>query len=130
MASLPELTEAVGDETVIGVSNGSAVRIPVDAIGGGGVEPIILRAKGTTGSGISNVVYNDGSAVNIDDLKAAMFAGVPIYVGHSATSALTSEFRICRVVYIDSANNSVIYAGVNLNGTSSTAYGVYAAYLE
>ena len=81
LANLSELEEAVGDETVIGVSNGSVVRIPVDAIGGN-IEPMLLRATSTSGFG-GNIVYTDGSSVTITDIYNAFMAGIPIIIGQS-----------------------------------------------
>lgn len=93
LANLSELEEAVGDETVIGVSNGSVVRIPVDAIGGGGSsEPILLRYTATNGS-YYTTVYNDGSSIDINDIKNALLAGVPIYcyIADKSLNAVDTE---------------------------------------
>ena len=114
-SNIPELTEAAGNETVIGVSNGKVVRIPVDSIGGGGsVEPIILRSQNSTSIDV-NVVYNDGSAVNADDIMAAFMSGIPILIGYTQMGKTTIDMQstIYRVVNIHPTENVIDIAQGN-----------------
>lgn len=126
ITNLPELGEAVGDETVVGVSNGSVVRIPVDAIGGGGsVEPMFLRDKGTSGFGTS-IVYLDGSSVTIDDIYNAFIIGTPIFIGYTPNAANANDLGynqsspLAQIICVD-YNSSKIVIMYN-NGSSNVIY--------
>ena len=97
ITDIPELTEAVGNETIVGVSNGKVVRIPVDSIGGGSVEPVVLRAKSSDTLKDYNTVYADGSEVNFNDIKAAFLNGIPILIGYSKVG--TGEISLNNTIY-------------------------------
>ena len=84
ISDLPELTEAAGDETVVGTSGNKVVRIPVGAIGGS--DTIILRSKSTMNVLNGDTLYNnDGSSVVGKDIYDAFLAGTNILICNSLT---------------------------------------------
>ena len=83
ISDLPELTEAAGDETVVGTSGNKVVRIPVGALGGS--DTIILRAKSTADiPSEAKLYHNDGSNVVGADIYDAFLAGTSILICNSS----------------------------------------------
>lgn len=122
ISELPELTEAVGDETVVGTSGSKVVRIPVGDISGS--KPIVLRNKSTAGFAVDKgLVYADGSSINGDDILNAFLAGTPMVIGYwsdgSSASELALVISVRKLSYVTEVKAITCYKTTSTDGTTS-----------